>query len=83
MLASPLGKRNWRYRFRQSQQLEGGVKLASDDPKSSGRFFRWLGFRGPQFHSGDDGRAVSKAVERHRLSRNNQSAVTVPRRIRR
>ena len=83
MLASPLGKRNWRYRFLQSQQLEGGVKLALDDPKSSGQCFRWLDFRVPQFHLGDDGRAVSKVAERHRLSRNNQSAIPVPHRIRR
>ena len=44
MLASPLGKRNWRYRFLQSQQLKGGGKLALDDPKSSGRYFRWFDF---------------------------------------
>jgi hypothetical protein len=36
MLASPLGKRNWRRRFRQSPPHEEGVMLASVDPRSSG-----------------------------------------------
>ena len=58
MLASPLGKRNWRRRFRQSPPHEEGVMLASVDPRSSGRCFRWMDFRGPLFHSGDNGRAA-------------------------
>ena len=37
MLASPIGKRNWRRRFRQSPPHEEGVMLASVDPRSSGR----------------------------------------------
>ena len=58
MLASPLGKRNWRRRFRQSPRNEEGVMLASVDPRYSGRCFRWMDFRGPLFHSGDNGRAA-------------------------
>ena len=58
MLASPLGKRNWRRRFRQSPRNEEGVMLASVDLRSSGRCFRWMDFRGPLFHSWDNGRAA-------------------------